>query len=419
MLISLAAPPSGGSHATRIAALIEECAAEGIEVCLLTAWTPEQDRAKSALFQRVQKHAQVISPSGGVLRTAAVSARSVQQPRLAYGIQRVRAAVRKWMMPDTYIGWVPGAVRQGITHIATHGADLIISSGAPFSAHIAGFMISQKAGVPLVLDYGDPWVFEPGRPRKGLRLMIERWLEKTILRKAQLVSVTTNATVSLYQARFPDVDCPYHVFPMGYDEHDYVGPLPAPDSRDTPLKIVYAGRINEEYRTIDGLVEVLNIEEALHGASRVQYQFYGSELGQLQLKLGRYVHSGLVRLENSLDHSDYIDKIRSADGLLVFGNSSKIQIPGKIAHFLAARKPILYLPNMNAESDPALELLRLVQRTQVFTGSDADTYAHFIAACRDRIPPELDEAAYRGLEWKAICNRFLSRTRATVQPQSS
>lgn len=401
LVVSPASPPAGGSHATRIAALVEALKANDYEVTLITVKWDEAQKAGSGQFQRILELATVHEASGGLLRrTARAVGEMGSRPGMRQRfVQWFRAFTRSRVIPDTYATWIPNAVRLGTSLCKEKPFDLVISSGAPFSAHIAGFAISRHARVPLALDYGDPWVFEPGRPRKGIRLLLERKIEHRILDHAEVVSVTTKPTMDLYRARYADIDTPMILAPMGFDKKDF-SRSPEPHLyTDSPaaLRIAYAGRINEEYRSVEDLAKCLDRIGADHPGFCIE--FFGSEFGSIRAELGKYQDRGLVRFRDAVDHSAYINILQSYDGLILFGNNNRIQIPGKLADYLAAQKNILYFPNMADENeDPTLRIARDVQEEGVFVGPRNGEFARFLEACRNNSFKQ-DKAKLQELEW--------------------
>lgn len=410
LIVAVASPPNGGSHATRIFAMVEGFHNSGWEVTVLTCTVSESQKADSTLYSRMKAISKIIESEGGALRSAATSIGKMGRSRsgLARHVQWLRASVRKFMLPDTFLTWVPGAVSAGVRKAKDNRINLVVSSGAPFSSHIAGYLISRIASVPLALDYGDPWVYEPGRPRKGLRLLIERFVENKILRAARLVSVTTNETVSLYRKFYPGNKCLYHNMPMGYDSSDYGSKDLVCRVRKDKMSFVYAGRINEEYRSLDGLLSVLEYEYTNPNNLKVEFVFYGAELEALRKSLGKYLDCGLVRFGRNLDHQEYILALEESDGLVIFGNNSLIQIPGKVPHFLAARRSILYFCNLDSiEDDPSFNLLKRVQTRGLFSGDTVDSYLQYRTACENDLEPVIDESALNSLEWSNISKCYV------------
>ncbi|TKA97378.1 glycosyltransferase family 4 protein [Cereibacter changlensis] len=408
VVLAPSSPPSGGSHATRITALIEALKRSGWRVTLVTgAWSDER-RAASVQFRTVQSLSRVIEARGGFFRSAAVRVGSLgkspgSRQRM---VQAVRAFVRARAFPDTYASWIPYATRASLREIREGGADLIISSGAPFSSHIAGYLVSRLSGVPLALDYGDPWVYEPGRPRRGLRLWIEHHLEAAILNWSKVVSVTTQATIDLYKAKFPKLQVPFVLSPMGFDREDFLRPLAKSVPDRVVLNFAYTGRINEEYRSVDDFVHLLNCVGG--GSPAFCFHFYGSEFGGVRDSMAAFEENGIVRFHDSVDHQEYIQVLRQSDGLVLFGNNNYVQVPGKVADYLAARKNILYFTNVkDPQLDPALRSITEVQNDGVFLGSSRGGFHEYVSACVSG-PPAQDNDKLEHLSWERCFVPFLA-----------
>jgi hypothetical protein len=426
LIVTVSAPPCGGSHATRISAIVEGFNSNGVNVALITCQSSAAVCDNSILYKRLKEMSVIIQTSGGVVRAAASSVGNVSNAELNLEkyIQKIRAYVRRKMIPDTYISWVPGAVRAGLNCIKESEVEIIVSSGAPFSAHIAAFIISKISGVPLALDYGDPWVYEPGRPRRGLRLLFERSLERLILNNSIITSFTTGPTIQLYNNTYAKINTCYYMLPMGFNKDEYIEHSNRREDKSRKLSFVYAGRINEEYRSLDSLILLLDYEVGNNknniNNNQVEFVFYGNELGGVRKQLDYYARLGLVRFEHNLDHKEYIETISESDGLVVFGNNSPIQIPGKIPHFLAARRPILYLRNMEkSEYDPSYHLLINIQLSHLYCGDSVNEYVSFKSACDIGAVPDINEVELNGLEWSNICNKYVSVLAGLIEKRNA
>ena len=409
LVLAPAGPPSGGSHATRIAALIEALGNRGIDATFLTVNWSDAEKCGSQQFKRVAAVAAIDEVDGGVFRTAARRVGRVGQRkgRFQGAVQQLRAFTRARMIPDTYAAWIPNAIRAGLSRHANKPFDVVISSGAPFSSHVAAYVISRRTGLPLVLDYGDPWVFEPGRPRRGLRLCLERRLERRVLAQASLASVTTKATIELYRERYPGLVTPIILAPMGFDRNDFEPCSESRPSSETQrrLRLAYTGRINEEYRSIEDFLDALR--RARYSPDEYRFDFYGPEFGSIELELGKFEKAELIRFNGSVDHPDYINILQTCDGLLMFGNNNCVQIPGKLADYLAARKNILYFPNIpDEDQDPTLTLARKVQQQGVFVGREEGAVDRFLEACASRDPIQ-DELELAKLDWKSCFEELI------------
>lgn len=418
LFVTGAAPPAGGSHATRVTAFVENLASRGHSVTVVSVAWPEEMRRTSSLFKRLLSCAKVLEIDGGILRRSADAVRFRAQN--AKGGRRVRAGqffrlgkklARRIAIPDSFIFWVPKAFNAGV-NAGRDGCDVVISSGAPFSAHIAAYLISSRLGVPLVLDYGDPWVHEPGRPRSGVRRLIERALEAKILVKADSVALTTQATRLLYLARFPEIPDKYAVLPMGYSAADYFAVGHRAHTSDR-CRFVYAGRLNDEYRSLDGLR--LFLLHAIDSGVPFVFEFYGADEHRIIVELGEFVDQGYVEICPPLDHALYIDLLCNACCVVVFGNNNQVQVPGKVSQILAAKRPILYFPNMPEPGmDPALAMLRHCARKGLFIFSSALDAKDVLDVVSDSVL-EVDETLLRELEWNAIGGHFRELVQEAVE----
>lgn len=420
LVVAIASPVLPGSHSTRIRGLIAGLRSSGYRVCLLKCvGSSAESDAMRDFFDEVGGGMEVIEARGGAIRSAtkAAMATGSLSPGLARKVQSLRNLVRRRAIPDTYVSWVPFAIAEGRRWVRKNCPVAIISSGAPFSSHIVGGSLSRLCRVPLVLDYGDPWVFEPGRPRSGVRLAVEYRLERSILSRCVLASFTTHETIELYRKKFPGIKCSYAFVPMGYSDTDFPSRKSGPArSGGDALTVLYGGRVGREYRSLQPLKDIVRAEIAADHARPIKFRFFGSELSLVKDELREGIESGVVSIGGNLAHEDFVSSMRDADGLLILGNNSSLQIPGKIAQSLAAARPILYLPNLSAsEHDPGLHLLKSIQTSEIFEFRCMDDYWNFRASCESGLAPEMDSQGLAGLEWRTISKRFVESMESSLK----
>lgn len=130
----------------------------------------------------------------------------------------------KWVranffIPDARVGWKPYAVKAGLRYIKSTGADAIITTGPPHSAHLVGLEIQRKTGLPWLADFRDPWttVYYNAFFKRGPRAMKkDQKLEDSVLQKADHTVVISHGM----QDEFADRAKASSVIPNGYDEAD-------------------------------------------------------------------------------------------------------------------------------------------------------------------------------------------------------
>lgn len=410
VMVSAAAPPSSGSHATRVAAFITGLSRHNIKITLVTCRWPSALKRDSSLFRTISGDCRVIEASGGSLRAASGFAKK-RPPGSFVGkrLNRLRKAVRSLVIPDTFMSWIPRAALLA-ARAASTGSAVILSSGAPFSAHVAAAFAARASRRRLVLDYGDPWVYEPGRPRNRMRMAVERKLERFVLSSAAVACFTTDETAALYRAKFGDVLRMAITLPMGFDPTEFVqSDVNLSRTQRDSLRIVYTGRVNTEYRSLDALKTILEALDREPTQIDVQFDFFGPEDPRLREELGPFIQNGRVSVRGNVDHKDFVKVIQEADGLMLLGNNNYVQVPGKTAQYLAARRPIFYFPNVtDPRRDPALSILESSVVEGLFVYSGMRDFFDFLEFVMRGRRTEVRDAVLGEYSWPRIVSKLAS-----------
>ncbi len=66
---------------------------------------------------------------------------------------------RLLFFPDVHLGWIPHCVVKSLAIIRRHQVSVIYVTCSPFSAAFTGLILKKLTGLPLVLDFRDPWSF--------------------------------------------------------------------------------------------------------------------------------------------------------------------------------------------------------------------------------------------------------------------
>ena len=126
-------------------------------------------------------------------------------------------------IPDHALGWVPFAVWAGVKQNRQSPCDFVLGTGNPWSALVAAGWVSQLTGLPLAIDFQDPWTTQAGfRPRplnRWASVRIERWL---ISRARLVVVVNEQMRDSLLRKYGAGISDRTVVVPNGYDADEVV-----------------------------------------------------------------------------------------------------------------------------------------------------------------------------------------------------
>ena len=173
-------------------------------------------------------------------------------PRLTVELRRedvgkqslFRRAIRGYLAWLDFLhqgAWARSVARVGasLTRNGTYVA--VVTSGPPHMAHEAGRLIAERAGIPLALDFRDPWSLQE---RVGEQMASPVWFalaeryEGHAVRDAAVVAMNTDASRDAMLARYPDARDKIITVRNGCDDE----PLPSP-KRDSRFTIRFAGEI--------------------------------------------------------------------------------------------------------------------------------------------------------------------------------
>lgn len=121
--------------------------------------------------------------------------------------------------PDSYVGWYPYGVKQGMKVIKQKKINCIYSNSAPFTAHLIALKLKKKTGLPWIADFRDPWVDDPLRP-KGLfksQEKHERIQEAKVIRNADHVITTSKNYAVFLKSKYPQSRKQITTIYNGYD----------------------------------------------------------------------------------------------------------------------------------------------------------------------------------------------------------
>jgi hypothetical protein len=172
------------------------------------------------------------------------------------------------LLPDSQVLWLPFAVRAGLRAARRQRFDAVLATTPLPTAALIGQSISKRLGIPLVVDFRDPWTRFYAAPRRLPPLAaFERRLEEDLLRHASaLIVVIRDAQIG--QVGRPELESKIRLVPNGYDEDDFVGLAPMELPR---FSIVHAGQLRYP---LDPLWIALGRVLAEHPGMRGQIHFW-------------------------------------------------------------------------------------------------------------------------------------------------
>lgn len=248
--------------------------------------------------------------------------------------------LRAIFIPDEAISWLPFVIAKGRRLMEENRHDAIISSGFPFTCHIAGSFLKRiSQGKPWIADYGDPWAYNPTFLLPKWRSFIDKKIESKVLKAANRIIVTTDKTkehyLNLYHFLKPqDIE----VITQGFS-HEELKWI-SPETTDK-FRIVYTGifyKTREPFVFFDALSSLKDIWKDLEviiagDMPNDEYRQYAENKGL----------SEIVRFIGFVPRKRALSLQKGASLLLLIGNGGGIQVPGKVYEYIASRRPILLI----------------------------------------------------------------------------
>jgi hypothetical protein len=271
------------------------------------------------------------SPGGGA-GAAPVSGRGPARRR---ALRRRLGAIRDAVLVDRHEPWA----RRWLAAWAPE-ADLGLLVGPPFSFVAAAARRLAGAGVPYVLDLGDPWHAGGRLVPSALRARRD---EQFAWSHAAGGIVTTEEQAQDVRRRFPRV--PILVRPNGYPEELGAGAGTAMGAKRGPagrLRLAHLGHVYGARVDIEPFLAGL----AASGAwDAVELHVFGEDWSGALERLRRHVD---VVMHAPAPWRDVIAVAGEYSAALAIGNHGGVQLPSKVIQYLT-----LPIPRLALVSDPA------------------------------------------------------------------
>ncbi len=245
-------------------------------------------------------------------------------------------------LPDSHIGWLPGANR-GCRQISRNWRpDLIFGSGPPFTALLACRRLSTRLGVPWIAELRDRWADDPYGEVPSWRAALDQWLERRVLNTSAALVTVTEPWAKFYREKY---EKPVATIYNGYDPLDF--PLEnAHDGAtgDPNLVIGYTGGIYPGIRDPSPLFDALRILGEL--GERCRIIFCGTDPNHVLPLAQRAGVPHLVEVRKGVPYKQSLAFQQSSDVLLLMQwNDPREEgnCPGKFFEYIASLRPVLVL----------------------------------------------------------------------------
>jgi len=249
--------------------------------------------------------------------------------------------------PDRQCWWKGPAIRAALSGARP---DVVLATGGPWTALLAGRQVAHHFGAPFVADFRDPWARNPYRNYTRAMAWRHRRAESSVCRSARFVIANTEELREHFVVDYPRDAAKFVTIPNGFDG-------------TTPVLGEAAGYV-ERAGDVAGVIEVCHfgtvygqrspvdlftaLERAMQRGALapggIRLRFVGSwdvhdaVTNELAARLER---AGLVTREAAMPHHACLAAMRQANLLLALQPESPLQVPAKIYEYASAARPIL------------------------------------------------------------------------------
>lgn len=257
----------------------------------------------------------------------------------------------RWLFwtPDYQIGWLFPGIWLGIKVARRNSVDIIYASGPPRTAHWIALIASMITGKPLVADFRDPLVqlLKPKKLTTFLAWSFERWMERRVVRRSDLVLTTTPEFRDVLKKLYhPLLENNCYSIINGFDIDDFPSVEKEDREQRKTIHFLYAGTLYEgrdPRQFVMALGELVSSGFLNH--ENLVVDFYGPveiDTTHLERIIEQCGLAKVIHFRPLVKRSDYLRLIGSADVLLLLQSDlTPTEVPAKTFEYLATGNEIL------------------------------------------------------------------------------
>jgi len=245
--------------------------------------------------------------------------------------------------PDHHVGWIPDVLKKARHLIKQEKTDYIYATGGPWSCVLAGALLHKISGLPLILDFRDPWISNPNFFKKPPFLRyLEKKMEAFVINSAKAVIANTNELRADFLNRYSCLnEKNTHTITNGFEKIEH----PVAHQKNKYFSLVHAGELYMS-RNPANLLKAIEelIKEGKINNDLFRIKFVGG-ISINDLKLNELLRSqyleNVIELYPRVSHSEALLFQQGADVLLLIQPDFPLQIPRKLFEYISLQKTVL------------------------------------------------------------------------------
>ena len=296
-------------------------------------------QARRSLLQKLRQSRLEQVPSDGRASTVRKRESFTWSEVGSFGmsIRQLDRMYSSWLDYASMGAWARQAADLALRLASNVSYEVVVSCGPPHMVHQAGRRVSAVTGIPLILDFRDPWSLVQRVPdafASPLWLRYAKRYERDALSAASLVVVNTESHREALARAYPTLRAPLITVMNGYDDTD-----PLPSSRQRRRFIVaYAGTVYLDrdprplFRAAAKVIRSKSLKPSDFGLA-----FMGNATldGQSLLELADAEGVGeFLELRPSGPRREALEFLAEASVLMSLPQDSDMAIPSKIFEYM-------------------------------------------------------------------------------------
>jgi len=365
-------PPMGGGGVYRPLSFVRHLPKYGWRTTVITPAGDTYWIRDDSLVERVPPECRVIRTQSwsGQAWLARRRGGKPAPKRSSRGFGTARRLASAVLLPDSYVGWVPFAVRAALEVAKTDHVDAVYSTSPPESTHLAGLKVHRATALPWIADFRDPWMnlhlLDAPSP---LHKNMHRRMEKRVVTGADAVVVTTKWNERAMHEAYPASRVVR--VSNGYDAEELAAlDVPARDART--FRIVHAGMLTQKRSATPFLEALARVLAADPGwRDNIAAEFIGPREDDNERSVTRLGLGDVVSFRDPLPHAEILRTERAAHVLLLVKHADPRYdglVPGKLYEYIGLGRPVLAL----APPGEARDLVTSLHRGEVASPSSGE-----------------------------------------------
>lgn len=262
------------------------------------------------------------------------------------------------IFPDKAMFWYPNVIaylKQNQDIIANASVVFSTSPGAT-NHRIARFIKRKNKNVRWIADFRDFNYVENWEGKQGIKAILHKKLETTIINEATYLTFVTQTMYKAYQKFYPRYKDKMYCVYNGFDKG-----LPVPSKTvNNKLSFFYAGSFYNGLRSPFHLMQLLDraIQENLLKKEDVEIKIAGNIEDEIIAAMHSYQSFDCVKFLGSIPRAEVLKHMEESTflWLIVANIKSHYQtIPIKLFEYIAARRPMVNFAPIVSESSQIVQ----------------------------------------------------------------